>query len=186
MPTTIILVAVVIFAAMLVEAIRASRNERVQLARGGVEPRGDVYRVMRVAYPGAFFAMIVEGYMRGGPPQPALIAGVVLFVAAKMLKWWAIIALGPSWTFKVIVVPGARLVTGGPYRHLRHPNYVSVAAELVAALLMTGAWMAGPIVTAGFLLLIARRIPIERRALEQGEGQSRGVILHTPAGGRRA
>ena len=91
---------------MLVEARRASRNERAQRARGGLEPSGDVYRIMQVAYPGAFLAMIVEGAIRGTPPTAVFVAGVMLFVAAKALKWWAIHALGPCWTFRVIVVPG--------------------------------------------------------------------------------
>ena len=52
-------------------------------------------------------------------------------MAAKALKWWAILTLGRFWTFRVIVVPGATLVAGGPYRWLRHPNYVGVIGELV-------------------------------------------------------
>ena len=58
----------VVFVPMLVEARRAARNERAQRARGGVEPRGDVYGVMRVAYPGVFLAMLAEGAVRGAPP----------------------------------------------------------------------------------------------------------------------
>ncbi len=90
---------------MLIEARRAARNERAQRARGGLEPPGDVYRIMRVAYPAAFLAMIVEGAIRGTPPAAVFVAGGVLFAAAKALKWWAIHALGPCWTFRVIVVP---------------------------------------------------------------------------------
>src|SRR5437867_3598589 len=107
---------------MGVEAVRASRNEAIQRASGGIEPAGDVYPLMRVAYPAAFLAMLAEGVARGGPSSGSLIAGVVLFAAAKALKWWAIAALGDFWTFRVIVVPDARLVRTGPYRLLRHPN----------------------------------------------------------------
>ena len=52
--------------------------------------------------------------------------GLAVFAAAKLLKWWAIRSLGPYWTFRVIVVPGSSRVDSGPYRFLRHPNYIAV------------------------------------------------------------
>src|SRR6185436_21121864 len=114
-----VVVAAIIYLPMLIEARRAASNERLQRARGGVEPPDDVFRMMRVAYPGAFLLMIVDGAM-GRPPEPAAIAaGAALFAASKALKWWAILTLGPAWTFRVIVVPGAPLITRGPYRFLR-------------------------------------------------------------------
>ena len=137
-PERLILLAIV-FGPMLVEARRAAGNERAQRARGGVEPAGDVYNVMRVVYPGAFLAMFVEGTLRVSPSLAAVLAGALLFIAAKGLKWWAILSLGPFWTFRVIVVPGARLVAGGPYRWLRHPNYLGVMGELAGAALRSGA-----------------------------------------------
>jgi methyltransferase len=158
-------VLILVFAVMLAEARRASSNERTQRARGGVEPPDDVYKMMRVAYPAAFLAMIAEGFLRGGASAPVVTAGVILFVAAKALKWWAILSLGPFWTFRVIVVPGASLVTRGPYRYLRHPNYVAVVGELIAAALMTGALVTGSLATIGFGLLMLKRIAVEERAL---------------------
>ena len=62
-----VLIAAIVFLPMLAEARRAAANERVQRARGGIEPAGDVYKMMQVAYPGAFLAMIAEGVLRGGP-----------------------------------------------------------------------------------------------------------------------
>jgi methyltransferase len=162
---TALAVLIVVFLAMAAEARRASLNERLQRARGGIEPPDDVYEMMRVAYPAAFLAMIAEGLLRGAPPAPTFFAGIVLFGAAKALKWWTIVTLGPFWTFRVIVVPGAPLVAGGPYRYLRHPNYVAVAGELIAVALMTGALVAGPVGTAGFGLLVIKRIAVEERAL---------------------
>ena len=151
---------------MLLEARLAAHNERAQRARGGVESRGDVYRLMAVAYPAAFLAMIVEGAVRGGPPPFALAAGIAVFAAAKALKWWAIGSLGACWTFRVIVVPGGARVATGPYRYVRHPNYVAVAGELAGAALMAGARVAGPLATALFLTLILKRIAVENRALD--------------------
>jgi len=161
----VLLTSIAVFGFMLLEARRAAANEAAQTARGGVEPRGDVYKMMRVAYPAAFLAMIVEGAVRGPVPAAALAAGATLFAAAKALKWWAILTLGRAWTFRVIVVPGMPLIVHGPYRHLRHPNYVGVAGELVGVALMTGALVTGPIATIGFGALMLKRIAVEQRAL---------------------
>jgi methyltransferase len=150
---------------MLVEARRASRNERAQRARGGVEPAGDVYRLMQVVYPGAFLAMLVEGAVRGVPSPGVLVAGAAVFAAAKALKWWAIFSLGPFWTFRVIVVPGAALVARGPYRWLRHPNYVGVLGELAGVAAMAGAPVSGVVATGLFAALLVKRIAVEERAI---------------------
>ncbi len=162
----------VVFVTMLLEAHRAARNERAQLARGGVEPAGDVYRLMRVVYPLAFLTMLGEGVMRGGPPPSVAAAGVVIFAAAKALKWWAILSLGPAWTFRVVVVPGARLVTQGPYKWLRHPNYAGVIGELAGVALIAGAPVFGVAAVTVFGLLIAKRIAVEDRALDAARGAS--------------
>lgn len=155
-----------VFGFMLIEARRAARNERAQRAKGGVEPDGDVYGAMRVVYPAAFLAMIAEGAVRGNPPPAIIAGGATLFVLAKSLKWWAILSLGQFWTFRVIIVPGTRLVESGPYRLVRHPNYVAVVGELVAVALMTGARFVGPLAAALFALLLAKRIAVETRALK--------------------
>jgi len=164
MPPAVI--AILVFAPMAVEALLAARNERHQRARGGVEPRGDVYKLMRVAYPGAFLAMIAEASAREHPATPWVAAGLACFGLAKALKWWAMAALGRFWTFRVIVIPGATLVARGPYRFLRHPNYVGVVLELLGVALMAHAAVSGPLAIVLFGVLLARRIRVENRALD--------------------
>lgn len=163
--TTRAALAAVVFGAMLVEARRAARNERAQRARGGIEPPGDVFKMMRVVYPGAFLAMFVEGGARGAPAFAVVVAGIAVFIAAKALKWWAILSLGPFWTFRVIVVPGVRLVVKGPYRWLRHPNYIGVLGELAGVAALTGAPVSGAVGIVTFGALLLRRIAVEERAL---------------------
>jgi methyltransferase len=160
-----LVVALLVFVPMLVEALRSARNERTQLARGGIEPAGDVYELMRVAYPASFVIMMLEGAWRGSMPVTLVVGGASVFAIAKLLKWWAILTLGHAWTFRVIVVPGARLVDSGPYRFLRHPNYVGVIGEFVGVLLMTGAFVTGPVVTVAFIVLLLRRTVVEERSL---------------------
>ena len=162
---TVVVVAAIVYLPMIIEARRAAANERLQRARGGVEPSDDVFKMMRVAYPGAFLLMMVDGAMGRTPEPAAVAAGVALFAASKALKWWAILTLGPAWTFRVIVVPGAPLIKSGPYRFVRHPNYIAVVGELVAVALMTGSRIGSPIAVVGFGLLMLKRIAVEQRAL---------------------
>lgn len=162
----IAILLLLVFGSMLAEARRAARNERAQRARGGIEPPDDVYNVMRVVYPTAFLAMLAEGLARGAPAPGLVIAGAATFVAAKALKWWAIWALGFSWTFRVIVVPGAPLVVKGPYRWLRHPNYVGVMGELTGVAAMTGAPVSGALAVVAFAVLLIKRIAVEERTLD--------------------
>jgi len=161
----LLLLSVVVFGSLVVEARRASRNEQAQRARGGIEPLGDVYRLMRIAYPASFAAMIVEGLVRDPPPAAAIAAGVLVLAAGKTLKWWAIVTLGPCWTFRILVVPNAPLVRGGPYRWLRHPNYVGVVGELLGVALIAGARVSGLAAMAAFGALLLKRIRVEERML---------------------
>lgn len=161
-------IALLIFVPMLVEAARAARNERAQHARGGVEPQDDVYNIMRIVYPSAFLAMLAERAVRAASSTGStavFVLGVVVFAASKIIKWSAIVALGRSWTFRVIVVPGDALVARGPYRYFRHPNYVGVMGELGGAALMTRALLIGPIAILVFAVLLHKRIAVEERAL---------------------
>jgi len=157
--------AAIVFACMILEARVAARHERVQRAAGAIEPAGDVYRAMQVAYPAAFLAMLGEGAVRGSSIDMVAGIGIALFVASKALKYWATSTLGERWTFRVLVPPGSPLVVLGPYRYMRHPNYVAVVGELAGTALAMHALVTGPVAVCGFGALILRRIRIENRAL---------------------
>lgn len=154
----------VVFALMLLEARRSRRAERSLRARGAVEPPGDVFQWMRVAYPLAFAVPAIEGWLRPVPPA-IWIAGLLIFTAAKALKYWAIAMLGERWSFRVLVLPGAPLVSRGPYRFLSHPNYFGVAGEIAGAALFTGGLVSGALFTILFVWLMLRRVRVEARAL---------------------
>jgi methyltransferase len=76
-------------------------------------------------------------------------------------------SLGRRWTFRVLVLPAAPLVTTGPYAFVRHPNYIAVVGELVGVALLTGARVTGPLVTILFALLMRARIRVEEDALRR-------------------
>ena len=164
------------FVPMLLEARLAARNERALRRAGAVEPPDDVYPVMQVAYPVAFAAMVLEAWLRGAPPRSVLVAGLCVFLAAKALKYWAVATLGSRWTFRVLVVPRAPLVRRGPYRLLRHPNYVAVVGELGGMALLAAAPVAGACAVGTFSLIILARIAVEERALGLPSPLARRVV----------
>ena len=160
-----LLLSLIVFGPMLLEARRSRRNDRWLRSEGAVEPGGDVYRLMQVAYPGSFLVMILEGWVRSSP-GPWTLAGATIFAAGKVLKYWAIATLGPRWTFRVLVPPGAPRVAHGPYRWLRHPNYAGVACELAGIALVAPAPATGVLSIAIFGSLMLARIRVEERALD--------------------
>jgi methyltransferase len=88
-----------------------------------------------------------------------------LLLAAQALRVWCIRTLGPFWNTRVLVVPGAPRITGGPYAYLRHPNYLAVAVEGFALPLLHGAWLTAALFTVANGVLLALRIHCEDRAL---------------------
>ena len=162
-------IAVLTAAAVLLimggEAVLSRVNEVALRQQGASEPPGDVYRAMQWAYPASFLAMVLEGAWRGPAPARMLLSGLAIFGLAKALKLWAIVSLGDRWSFRVLVVPGRALVARGPYRWIRHPNYLAVLGEMLGVALTVRAPVTGLLALAGFGALMWRRIAIEDRAL---------------------
>jgi methyltransferase len=171
-----VLLFILAFVPMVVEARLSRGNEQSLRAAGAREPPGDVYRLMRIAYPVCFGAMVLEAWLRSSRFTPAFAAGALLFTAAKALKYWAIASLGPRWAFRVLVPPRSSLVSSGPYRHMRHPNYVGVAGEIAGMALMAQAPVSGIIALITFCTLLFARIRVEERALRDAQGQRSDVL----------
>jgi len=168
MPPPLVIVVtslVIVLVTMLVELRISVAHERELFRVGAIEAPDPVYATMRWAYPGTFVAMAIEGLVTASPPGLLTIAGSVVFVAGKALKVWAIASLGTRWTYRVLVVPNAPLVTRGPYRFLRHPNYVGVVGELVGMAMLVQAPVTGVLSIVGFGYLLRLRIRAEEQAL---------------------
>jgi methyltransferase len=95
--------------------------------------------------------------------------GFTIFIAAKALKVWAIATLGLRWSYRVLVLPGAPLVTTGPYARVRHPNYIAVFGEIAGFAMMVDAVWTGAGSLLLFGVLVRRRIAIEENALEMAQ-----------------
>lgn len=150
----------------LAELRLSRRNAAWMTAHGGVEVGQGAYRIMTVFHVAFLVACVAEPLLwrRVFTPTFAVVCLVVL-IGAQVLRWWAILTLGPRWSTRIIVIPDAAPVTSGPYRWVRHPNYVAVIAEMVALPLLRGAWVSALVATVGNALILRVRIGTEERAL---------------------
>lgn len=150
----------------LVEVRVSKRNAAWSLARGGVESGAGHYPFMVVLHTGFLLACVAEVVALGAPFTPALgWPMLALALACQGLRWWVITTLGPQWNTRVIIVPDLPRITGGPFRHLPHPNYLAVALEGLALPLIHGAWRTAlgfTVLNAGLMVV---RIRCENKAL---------------------
>lgn len=150
----------------LAELVVAQRNLAWSRARGGVEVGLSHYPIMVVLHTGLLVGCLVEVFALNRPFIPALgWPMLAVVIAAQGLRWWCITSLGRQWNTRVVVIPGAERVSGGPYRLMPHPNYVAVVAEGIALPLVHGAWITALTFTVLNALLLRRRISIENSAL---------------------
>ncbi|WP_354639206.1 isoprenylcysteine carboxyl methyltransferase family protein [Kitasatospora camelliae] len=150
----------------MAELAVARRNAAWSRARGGTEYGRGHYPPMVLLHTALLLGCLLEPLLAARPFTPVLgWPMLALALAAQGLRWWCVAALGPRWNTRVIVVPGLPLVTGGPYRWLRHPNYVAVAVEGLALPLVHGAWVTAGCFTVLNLALMGVRIRCEETAL---------------------
>jgi methyltransferase len=148
------------------ELVVSQRNLATSKSRGGSEFGAGHYPVMVVLHTALLASCLAEVLVLHRPFIPVLgWSMLTLAVAAQALRWWCITTLGWQWNTRVIVVPGAARVTGGPYRYLSHPNYVAVALEGVALPLVHTAWITAVAFTVLNAALMMARIKIENAAL---------------------
>ena len=148
----------------LVELVVAQRNARWSFAQGGKEFGRGHYPVMVVLHTGLLAGCLVEAVYR--PFVPALgWPMLVVVLAAQGLRWWCIATLGHQWNTRVVVIPDAARVTGGPYRFFSHPNYVAVVVEGIALPLVHTAWVTAVVFTALNAVVLQTRIRVENTAL---------------------
>ena len=148
------------------ELRRSRRNEAWARSQGGIEHGARHYPLFFLLHGGWLIGWAAEAWLRGPSLANGWPAWLGLFLAAQLLRYWAIITLGPRWTTRILVLPDRPPVEDGPYRYLRHPNYVAVTIELLSVPMLLGAWITAIVATGlNALLLLGVRIPAEERAL---------------------
>lgn len=161
--------------ALLVLAVGVERIAELRVARrnaawshlqGGREYGRGHYPLMVALHTALLAGCLLEVVLADREFVPVLGWPMLLVVvAAQALRWWCIATLGPQWNTRILVVPGMPLVETGPYRWLRHPNYVAVVAEGIALPLVHSAWITALLFTTANAALLTVRIRTEDRAL---------------------
>src|ERR1700760_3100155 len=166
MPIWYLLLIVAVALERVAELIISRRNLDWSLRQGGREYGRSHYPVMVVLHTGLLIACVVEVAVGHRPFVPALgWSMLVLVAAAQALRWWCIQTLGTRWNTRIVVVDGLPLVQAGPYRWLRHPNYVAVVIEGAALPLVHTAWITAVAFTVLNAALLFVRIRAENAAL---------------------
>ena len=148
------------------ELDRARRNARKAFEHGAIEIGQTHYRVMV-----AFHALFIASCAVEATYFPHAFAPIVAWIAlgaeiaAQMLRYWAVTTLGERWNTRIIVSPDRAPVTGGPYRFMRHPNYLAVVIEIAAVPMIGGAVFTAILFSIGNALILAVRIRAEERAM---------------------
>lgn len=150
----------------LVELVISQRNIAWSLDRGGQEFGAGHYPAMVLLHTGFLVGALVEVLLAHRPFWPELgWPMLALVAAAQALRWWCIATLGHRWNTKIIVLSRVPLVRAGPYRWIRHPNYLAVVVEGVALPLVHTAWVTAIAFTVLNAWLLTVRIRTENRAL---------------------
>jgi methyltransferase len=156
------------------ELVVSTRNAAWSKQQGGVETGLGHFPFMVVLHTGLLVGALVEAWTRR-PEVPGVLAWSMLLVVllSQALRWWCIATLGRRWNTRVIVVPGLAPVTSGPYRWLRHPNYVAVVLEGIALPLIHAGWITALVFTVLNAGLLTVRIRAEDAALATLPGVAR-------------
>jgi methyltransferase len=155
------IVVLLVAAQRLGELVLARRNTRRLLREGGIEIGARHYPLFVLLHDGWLLAI----FFIVPASAPAFIPLLAAFVVLQLLRVWIVATLGRYWTTRIITVPGAPLVKRGPYRILRHPNYVVVIGEIAVLPLAFGAWQIALVFSVLNLALLWHRIRIEDAAL---------------------
>jgi methyltransferase len=148
------------------ELVVSQRHAAASLRQGGVESGAGHFPVMVALHVALLAGCVIEPIVAHRTFIPALgWPMLAVVVAANGLRWWCIATLGPRWSARVIVLPGAPLVRSGPYRWFSHPNYVAVIIEGAALPLTGSAWITASAFTVLNAALLTVRIRCETRAL---------------------
>lgn len=155
----------VVAAQRIGELVLSARNARRTRARGAREFGASHFPLIVAVHVLFFLSLAGEVAFLGARPGAWWPLWLAVWIGAQALRYSAVRALGDRWNARIIVVPGEPPVRSGPYRFLRHPNYVAIVVELIAASLVFGAWRTAIVISALNAVALTLRIRAENAAL---------------------
>ncbi|WP_108671181.1 isoprenylcysteine carboxyl methyltransferase family protein [Peribacillus acanthi] len=143
----------------------AKSNEKWMKKNGGVE-FGQTHYIWMIAMHTLFFiSLFMEVTLFHKSPSRIWLLLLIVFILAQIIRVWALYSLGRYWNTKIIVIPNANIVKKGPYRYLRHPNYLIVALEIAVVSLLFNAVFTFVLFSFANAVMMLVRIPMEEQAL---------------------
>jgi methyltransferase len=149
----------------LVELAIAKRNEQRLKNSGAIEFGAEHYPWMILLHIGFFTVLIMEVLISNRPLSSLWYIWLPLFALAQWGRIWVIRSLGKHWNTKIIVLPDAKVIAKGPYKYMKHPNYVIVATEIIVISLLFNAFLTAIIFSLFNAWMMSVRIPLEEQAL---------------------
>ena len=159
-----------VFTLQRISELLLSRRNLERLRARGARERGARHFPGFVLLHTTFPLVLALEIRAGATPGAGWPLWVAVWLVAQALRLASMVALGERWNARIVVVPGEPPVTRGIYRWLRHPNYLAVALEFIAAPLFFGAWITALVGSAANAVLMTVRIPAEERALREAAG----------------
>lgn len=160
-----------VLAALVVQRILelgvCRRNRRAMVLRGGKEFHPETYPLMAGLHVLFLLALAVESYPWRIPLNAATFACLAALFLVTVLRYWTIASLGGNWNTRIVVVPGEPVRRAGPYRFLRHPNYLVLVLEFFLIPLLMRAPVTLVVFSLANLLVLRQRIRLEEAALRE-------------------
>lgn len=167
--SAVVVVVALVALQRLAELLYAARNTQRLRQRGAVEHGRYHYPLFVVLHGGWLVAILVAVPADAAIVWPAL----ALFILLQLARLWIVVTLGPFWTTRIITLPDAPLIRRGPYRFLRHPNYLVVIGEIALLPLAFGVWRVALVFSLLNLALLGWRRRVEDAALAPRRGLAR-------------
>jgi methyltransferase len=157
---------VAVAAMRLVELRISKQHQREMLGRGALKVDEPRFRWMVALHTLVLIGAALEVVFLHRPFIPLLAAVMfVIFLVANAVRWWVIRTLGEHWNVQVVDSTRLGVVTSGPFRFVRHPNYAAVFAEMIALPLIHTAWITALVGTAAHIVVLSQRLSTEERML---------------------
>src|SRR6266568_9014579 len=150
----------------LVELRISKRHQREMAARGAAKVDEPKFRWMVLLHTSVLAGAALEVILLRRPFHPGLAAPMfAVFLAANAVRWWVIRSLGSHWNVQVVDSTRLGVVTSGPFRYVRHPNYAAVFTEMLALPLIHTAWITAVAGAIAHIGVLAQRLSTEERVL---------------------
>jgi methyltransferase len=161
-----LLLLLVVAALRIVELRISKRHQRDMRAQGAVKAKDPIFPVMAMFHTLLLIGAAAEVVFFHRPFLPVLaIPMIVLFIFANIVRWWVIRTLGQHWNVEVMDSTRLGVITTGPFRYVRHPNYAAVFVEMIALPLIHTAWITALVGAAVHVAVLSARLSAEERVL---------------------